>query len=113
MKDDHVVTFLHPGGCHLRMFAYPPAKVQDGPSSPVSVNKKRTSHLPSCCVLCVFSKESYTLGHKDRVLVDIVTEALKKYNVYSLTIHLTSFTVCVNGLHGLNIFKTTLCDWNS
>ena len=64
MKDDHAVPSSHPGGRHLCTLAYPPAKVQDGPSSAVSVNKKRTSHLPSCCVLCAFSKESYTEGRR-------------------------------------------------
>ncbi|CAB1460059.1 unnamed protein product [Pleuronectes platessa] len=69
MKDDHIVPSVHPGGRHLRMLAYPPAKVQDGPSSAVSVNKKRQHHTsPPCCVLCVFSKERCTLGKKDRML---------------------------------------------
>ena len=77
MKDDHVVPSSHPGGRHLRMLAYPPAKVQDGPSSAMSVNKKSTSHLPSCCVLYVFSKETYMLGKKDRVLVEIFMATLK------------------------------------
>ncbi|KAK1886762.1 50S ribosomal protein L9, partial [Dissostichus eleginoides] len=37
MKDDHAVPSSHPGGRHLCTLAYPPAKVQDGPSSDVSL----------------------------------------------------------------------------
>lgn len=60
MKDDHVVPSLHPGGSHLRMLAYPPAKVQDGPSSAVSVNKKKEHHTSPPAVSCVSFQSGVT-----------------------------------------------------
>lgn len=44
MKDNYVVPSSYPGGRHLCMLANPPAKVQDGPSSAMSVNKKKEDH---------------------------------------------------------------------
>lgn len=64
MKDDRVVPSLHPGGRHLRMLAYPPARVQDGPSSAMSVNKKREHHISPAAGSCVSFQRRVT--HPDR-----------------------------------------------
>lgn len=77
MKDDYVVPSSYPGGRHLCMLAYPPAKVQDGPSSAVSVNKKKEHHTSPPAVSCVSFQRRRTLGKKDRVLADIFSAALR------------------------------------
>lgn len=59
MKDNYVVPSSYPGGRHLCMLAYPPAKVQDGPSSAMSVSKKKEDHTSPPAV-CLFKGDLYT-----------------------------------------------------